>query len=154
MLLACAVSFPSVSVADDFENEIAEFNQLYVGASGTLVLPQGGSHLRRLGGATARIGYYISESFSIEADAAWMEDCAGLGLQGLWHCWGYERLDPFLTFGARGWISGNVGPVAGAGTFYHLTDNWSLRFDAQATLGIDGDPEMVYSFGAGVQYTF
>ena len=153
-LVFCAISIANISYGNDFENEIAEFDRLYAGASGTLVLPQGGSDRRRLGGATARIGYYLSESLSIEADAAWLEDSAGLGIQGLWHCWGYERLDPFLTFGARGWIDGNIGPVAGIGSFYHLTDNWSLRFDAQATLGIDGECEMIYSLGAGVQYTF
>lgn len=144
-----------VSVAADFaEEEEYDFNQVYVGASATLLLPQGGSDMRRLGGATARVGYYVSEMLAVEADAAWMEDCAGLGIQGLWHCWGYERFDPFLTFGARGWISGNFGPVAGFGAFYHLTDNWSLRGDAQATLGLDGDCEMVYALGLGVQYTF
>jgi hypothetical protein len=108
----------------------------------------------RLGGATARVGYYVTEALAVEADAAWLEDCAGLGVQGLWHIWGYERFDPFLTFGARGWIDGDLGPVAGLGAFYHLTDNWSLRADAQATLGIDSDCDMVYSLGAGVQYTF
>ena len=110
--------------------------------------------MRRLGGATARVGYYVTEALAVEADAAWLEDCAGLGVQGLWHIWGYERFDPFLTFGARGWIDGDLGPVAGLGAFYHLTDNWSLRADAQATLGIDSDCDMVYSLGAGVQYTF
>ena len=92
--------------------------------------------------------------FAVEADAAWLEDCAGLGVQGLWHIWGYERFDPFLTFGARGWIDGDLGPVAGIGAFYHLTDNWSLRADAQTVLGIDCDFNMVYSLGVGVQYTF
>jgi len=110
--------------------------------------------MRRLGGASARLGFYFTEALSVEADAAWLEDCAGLGLQGLWHMYGYERFDPFLTFGARGWIDGDVGPSAGLGAFYHLTDSWSLRADAQATLGIDGDCEMVYSIGAGVQCSF
>ena len=150
-----AVVTSAVSVAADFaEEEECDFNQVYVGASASLLLPQGGSDMRRLGGATARIGYYVSEMLAVEADAAWMEDCAGLGIQGLWHCWGYERFDPFLTFGARGWIDGNFGPVAGFGAFYHLTDSWSLRGDAQATLGLDGDCEMVYALGLGVQYTF
>ena len=150
-----AVVTSAVSVAADFaEEEVCDFNQVYVGASATLLLPQGGSDMRRLGGATARVGYYVSEMLAVEADAAWMEDCAGLGIQGLWHCWGYERFDPFLTFGVRGWIDGNFGPVAGFGAFYHLTDSWSLRGDAQATLGLDGDCEMVYALGLGVQYTF
>lgn len=155
IVLAAVASFSAVSfAAGDEDEEGYEFDRLYVGASGTLVIPQGGCGMRRLGGATARIGYYVSESFAVEADAAWLEDCAGFGVQGLWHFWGYERFDPFMTFGARGWIDGDLGPVAGLGAFYHLTDNWSLRADAQATLGIDGGCDMVYSFGVGVQYTF
>ena len=155
IVLAAVASFSAVSfAAGDEDGDGYEFDRLYVGASGTLVIPQGGCDMRRLGGATARIGYYVSESFAVEADAAWLEDCAGFGVQGLWHFWGYERFDPFMTFGARGWIDGDLGPVAGLGAFYHLTDNWSLRADAQATLGIDGGCDMVYSFGVGVQYTF
>ena len=155
IVLAAVASFSAVSfAAGDEDGEGYEFDRLYVGASGTLVIPQGGCDMCRLGGATARIGYYVSESFAVEADAAWLEDCTGLGVQGLWHFWGYERFDPFLTFGARGWIDGDLGPLAGLGAFYHLTDDWSLRADAQATLGIDGGCDMVYSFGVGVQYTF
>ena len=55
---------------------------------------------------------------------------------------------------SRGWIEGDVGPTAGLGAFYHLTNEWSLRGDAQATLGLDGDCQMVYSLGFGVQYSF
>ena len=156
--LALAACFAPLSAVRSAENESQDeeydFNQVYVGASATLLLPQGGSDMRRLGGATARLGYYLTESLAVEADAAWMEDCAGLGVQGLWHCWGYERFDPFLTFGARGWIDGDFGVAAGIGAFYHLTDNWSLRGDVQATLGLDGGCEMVYALGLGVQYTF
>ena len=141
------------SAADDAGDEY-EFDRWYAGASATLVLPQGGQRMRRLGGATARFGYYISESLSVEADAAWLESSAGLGVQGLWHFYGYERFDPFVTAGARGWIEGNAGPAAGLGAFYHLTDSWSLRVDAQATLGLDGGCAMVYSLGAGIQRSF
>jgi hypothetical protein len=73
----------------------------------------------------------------------------------LWHWWGYEQVDPFFTFGARGWIhDGQVGPCVGAGAFYHLNDYWSIRFDADATLALDADCEMIYSVGVGVQRTF
>ena len=154
IVFAAVASLSIVSPAVEDEDDEYELDRWYVGASATLVMPQGGSDMRRLGGATARIGYYVTETLAVEADAAWLEDCAGLGVQGLWHFWGYERFDPFLTFGARGWIDGDLGPVAGLGAFYHLTDSWSLRTDAQATLGIDGDCDMVYSLGAGVQYTF
>jgi outer membrane protein W len=154
MMFAAAAVAATLSAAAAEEEESGEFDRWYVGASATLVLPQGGHSMRRLGGATARAGYYFTESLAVEADAAWLEDCAGLGVQGLWHIYGYERFDPFLTFGARGWIDGDVGPTAGIGAFYHLTDSWSIRADAQATLGLDGECEMVYSLGAGVQYSF
>ncbi|MBP3406986.1 MAG: hypothetical protein IKJ45_00420 [Kiritimatiellae bacterium] len=154
IVFAAVASLSIVSPAVEDEDDDYELDRWYVGASATLVMPQGGGDMRRLGGATARVGYYVTEALAVEADAAWLEDCAGLGVQGLWHIWGYERFDPFLTFGARGWIDGDLGPVAGLGAFYHLTDNWSLRADAQATLGIDSDCDMVYSLGAGVQYTF
>ena len=154
IVFAAVASLSIVSPAVEDEDDDYELDRWYVGASATLVMPQGGGDMRRLGGATARVGYYVTEALAVEADAAWLEDCAGLGVQGLWHIWGYERFDPFLTFGARGWIDGDLGPVAGLGAFYHLTDNWSLRADAQATLGIESDCDMVYSLGAGVQYTF
>ena len=155
VLLAAVAALSTVSFAIDGESEDGyELDRLYAGSSATLVIPQGGSDMRRFGGATARIGYYVTESLAVEADAAWLEDCAGLGVQGLWHFWGYERFDPFVTFGARGWIDGDLGPVAGLGAFYHLTDNWSLRADAQSALAVDCDCNMVYSLGAGVQYTF
>ena len=153
ILLAAAIIALSARAAEDAE-ETDDFDRWYAGASATLVLPQGGHQMRRLGGATARFGFYLTESFAVEADAAWLENCAGLGVQGLWHVYGYERFDPFLTFGARGWIEGDVGPTAGLGAFYHLTNSWSLRADAQATLGLDGDCQMVYSLGLGVQYSF
>lgn len=140
--------------ASEYEDEEYEYDRFYAGASAAMTIPQGGSSMRRLGGASARFGYYATEALAVEADVSWMEDCAGLGVQGLWHVYGYERLDPFVTFGARGWIDGDVGPCAGIGTYYHLTNELSLRFDAGATLGLDGDCAMAYSFGAGVQYSF
>ena len=42
--------------------------QRYVGAAGTLVLPQGGSSMRRLGGAAARAGLYLSDALAVEED--------------------------------------------------------------------------------------
>jgi hypothetical protein len=122
-----------------------------------LLLPGGGSDMRRLGGAAARSGYYLTEFWAVEAEAAALENSAGLSAAALWHWWGYERLDPFFTFGAKGWIGrgeGQVGPKIGLGSFYHLTDSWSLRFDADFTLGIEEETEALYTASAGLQYTF
>lgn len=135
-----------------------------VGGSATLVLPQGGARMRRLGGGTARVSRYLSATCAVEAEAAWLEDKAGLAAQGLWHMqgwewfgklFGYERFDPFVTAGVRGWLTdGQVGPAAGLGAFYYLDDNWAVRFDATLTLGLDASVETVHSLSLGLQYAF
>ena len=136
----------------------------YAGGAAQLVLPQGGSRMRRLGGGAARAGRYLTDSLALECEAAWLEDSAALAARAVWHLhgweefdmlFGYERLDPFLSAGARGWMhDGQVGPSAGLGGFYYLTDDWALRFDAEATLGLDTRVETVYSISAGIQYFF
>ena len=136
----------------------------YAGGAAQLVLPQGGSRMRRLGGGAARAGRYFTDSLALECEAAWLEDSAALAARAVWHLhgweefdmlFGYERLDPFLSAGARGWVhDGQVGPSAGLGAFYYLTDDWALRFDAEATLGLDTRVESVYSISAGIQYFF
>ena len=140
--------------------------ETYVGMSGSVLLPQGGSKMHRLGGATVRVGSYLNEDWAVEGEAAWLENAAGLSVQALGHfqgwdlygnLFGYSRFDPFVTLGAKGWIGhgcGQVGPKAGLGAFYHLTDSWSLRADADATLGLETSCEMLYSLSAGVQYSF
>ena len=147
------------------EDEVG-FDRWYVGFAGQLMLPQGGSKMHHIGGAALRGGYYLTENWAVEGEAAWLEDAAGLGAAALGHfqgwslygdLFGYSRFDPFVTLGARGWIGdgcGQVGPKAGLGAFYHLTDSWSLRADADATLGLETDCEMLYSIGVGAQYSF
>ena len=107
---------------------------------------------------------YLADSLALECEAAWLEDLAALAARAVWHLhgweefdmlFGYERFDPFLSAGARGWMhDGQVGPSAGLGAFYYLTDDWALRFDAEATLGLDTRVETVYSISAGIQYFF
>ena len=88
----------------------------------------------------------------------------GVGLIG--HCsgwslydryFGYSAFDPFVTIGAKGWIgtdAGQVGPSVGLGAYYHLDDHWSLRADADVTLGLDPDAEVLHTISCGVQYAF
>ena len=147
------------------EEEVG-FDRWHVGLSGSLLLPQGGSKMHRVGGAALRGGYYLAEDWAIEGEAAWLEDAAGLSAAALGHfqgwdfygdLFGYSRFDPFVTFGARGWIGrgcGQVGPKVGLGAFYHLTDSWSLRADADATLGLETNCEMLYSLSVGIQHSF
>lgn len=164
VILASAAAATAAEAS--FEEESAAATGGYVGAAATIVLPQGGSSMRRLGGGTLRAGWYFGEFWALEGDVAWLENMAGLGVDALWHVqgwqpygdlFGYSRFDPFLTAGARGWVgdgSGQVGPAVGIGTFWHLTDDWSLRFDAVATLGLDSRVEVVHALSLGVQRSF
>lgn len=139
-----------------FEEE-CELDSFFVGAGAVMMLPQGGGDERRLAGAGMRLGWYPVEFWALEGGFSWLEDSAGIDLDVLWHWWGYERFDPFFTLGARGWIGGNsadLGPKAGIGAFYHLTDSLSLRFDADATLTLDGDQAVYYTLSTGVQWSF
>ncbi len=159
MFVAALAAATSLSAFAD-----ESLGEWYAGGAAQLVLPQGGSHMRRLGGGAARVGRYLSESLAVECEAAWLENTCGLSARAQWHLhgwrefdmlFGYERFDPFVTGGARGWIrDGQLGPSAGVGAFYYLTDSWALRFDADATLGLDTDVEMVYALSAGVQWFF
>lgn len=153
-----------LSVFGETECESCDFDRWYVGLSGQFVLPQGGSKMRRLGGAAAQFGWCWSESLAFEGEAAWLEDRCGLAVRVRVHfnAWeeydklfGYSRFDPFVTLGAAGWLKdGQVGPAAGLGALYYLDDHWALRADATATLGLDTQAEMVYGLGLGVQYSF
>jgi len=140
----------------DAFGEEAEFDRAFVGVSGALVVPQGGQGARLRGGAGVRAGYYLTEFWAVEGGVAAFDGAAGLSADALWHWWGYERLDPFFTFGAEGCIGsdGQFGPKAGAGTFYHLTDSLSLRFDADAVLALDGGVAVDYALMVGVQFSF
>lgn len=157
IVFSVVLSLAALSLRAEFEEECEayEFDRFYAGLAETVVLPQGGGRMSDHTGAALRMGCYLAEMWAVEAEAAWVADRAGLGVKAVWHWWGYERLDPFFTFGARGWINeGQVGPAGGIGTFYHLTDSLSLRFDADATLGLDTSVEMVYSLSAGIQWSF
>ena len=93
-----------------------------------------------------------------------LENSAALAARAVWHLngwreydmlFGYERLDPFLTVGAKGLFhDGQAGPSAGIGAFFHLTDCWALRLDADAMLGLDTEAEMLYAFSLGIQRFF
>ncbi len=164
-LLIVAVFCLVSSVLPAAEDEVG-FDRWYVGVAGQMMLPQGGSRLHHVGGAAFRGGYYLTEDWAVEGEVAWLENFAGMGAAALGHfqgwdlygdLFGYSRFDPFLTLGARGWIGqdgGQVGPKAGLGAFYHLTDEWALRADADATLGLETNCEMLYSLSVGVQYSF
>ena len=67
----------STSFADDIgfsTEEECEMNRFYLSAAATIVLPGGGSDMRRLGGGTARCGYYFSDFWAVEAEIASLEN--------------------------------------------------------------------------------
>lgn len=137
----------------------------YIGAAGALTLPQGGSRVSRAGGAALRAGVHLADDYSIEASVGQLEGYTAFGAGALVHFYtfdlydrffGYSAFDPFFTVGANGWLDkrrGQVGPSAGLGVFWHLDDNWSVRADATATLGLDTDVEMLYTVTVGIQYS-
>ena len=160
----CAVLALAACAVARGEAEEAAWPQSYAGASGALVLPQGGSRLRRLGGAAARLGRYVTENVALEVELGSFEDRAGLAARAVchWRGWeeydrlfGYSQFDPFFTLGARGWIDrAGVGPEAGVGALYYLTDAWALRTEAGATLALDAGAEVVFAVSCGVQFSF
>lgn len=159
----CIFAFAATFVAIAAEDTSCSW---YAGGSAAIVLPQGGSQMRRAGGALVRGGCYLNDDLALEGEVGALEDMAEMGLSALWHWqgaaiygdyFGYSRIDPFFTLGAVGFVGGSrgqVGPRAGAGAFYHLTDSWSLRGDASAILGLDGETEVDYALSLGLQYSF
>ena len=149
------VSAALADAAFDYDESCADFDLFYVGATVGAFLPQGGARMNPRAFAGVRAGYYLDEAWAVEGELAALQHRAGLAAKALWHWWGYERLDPFFTFGARGWTRrGQVGPAGGLGAYYHMTESVSLRFDADATLGLDGGETMVYTLAAGLHFSF
>ena len=155
----------------------------YAGTSGGLLLPGNGNSALRGGEVTARTGFYASDSLAWEVDASCApnistgegrEALSGVAARGLFHLagieafdklFGCERLDPFVTlgggvrFGARHAFADDshrtaIGPVAGGGVFYHLTESLDLRLDAQSMLCCDSPCGMLYSISFGLQWNF
>jgi len=155
----------------------------YVGAAGGLLLPGGGNSLERAAETAVRAGFYATDSLAWELEGACApnvstgrggEALSGVAARGLFHLtgieeidllFGCERFDPFVTFGGAARFGARhafaddshrtaLGPTAGVGAFYHLTDNLDLRFDAQAMLGCDSPCGMLCSVGVGLQWNF
>lgn len=144
--------------------EETDYDHGYVFAAGSAVLPTGGGRLHRTGGVSAAVGFHLSEFTAVEAEAGWHADRAFFGGRFLAHfsvideynrLFGYERIDPFVTLGVCGWTGrGEVGPAFGIGTYYHLSDHWSLRFSAEAVCGVDGEAEFPVTLSAGLRRSF
>ena len=164
--------------------ESADFDRAYIGASGGILLPGNGNSLKRAAMVSARGGWYFSENLALELEGACAPSAVSssggnaavtaLAARGLFHLtgieefdllFGCERFDPFVTFGAAALFASRhvfaddshrtaVGPTAGLGAFYHLTDSLSLRFDATAAMAVDTPCGMVYGLALGLQWSF
>ena len=155
----------------------------YVGVAGGMLLPGGGTSVRRAADVAVRLGMEWSDYTEVELEAACApnastraghEALSGVAARLVMHMngwesfdklFGCERLDPFVTvgaatrFGARHAFADNshrtaTGPAVGVGAFYHLTNNLDLRFDAQAMVGIDSPCGEMYTVCIGLQWNF
>ena len=97
---AILASLAFADAASDYDEACAGFDRFYIGAATVGVLPQGGSRMSPRTGAAIRAGNYIDEMWAIEGEAGFAGDHLAFAAKALWHWWGYERLDPFFTFGA------------------------------------------------------
>jgi len=170
------------------EESAYEFDRWYMGAGGGMLLPGNGNALKRAAAVSVRGGYYLTETFALEAEGFVAPNVAsrgkcgdrgtialpGVAVGGLAHftsftfydrLFGSERLDPFFTFGAQSYFASRhvfadcshrtaVGPYAGIGAFYHITDHLSFRADVRAALCCDSPCGMMYNVQIGLQYSF
>jgi hypothetical protein len=155
----------------------------YAGGGGSLMLPGHGNTLRRAAAVTVQGGWYVTDFWALELAGMCVPHASSarggttvdaLSLRGLFHLSGWEafdklfgceRFDPFATCGASAAFSSRaafadgtrrtgIGPTAGIGFFYHLSEHWSVRAEATAGLAVDEDCGMIYAVGIGVQRLF
>ncbi len=182
-LLAALLACGARAGTEADESGTADGGAWYVGAAGGMLLPGGGNSLRRAAEVSLRAGRYLDDFLAVELEGACAPNAcsrdgngalSGVAVRGLRHLSGFElydnlfgceRFDPFVTFGAatrfgprHAFADGShrtaLGPVAGVGAFYHLTDSLDLRVDAQAMLCVDSPCGMLYSVVAGLQWNF
>ncbi len=163
LILGVALLVGFRGVADDMPWS-ARFTGLTVEPVAQFVFPQGGGDMRHLAGAVVRVGGNVTDCFSCFYEVAALENQCGLAIRGNWslQSWdwfgkmfGYERFDPFVSLGVRGWLpQGDVGPCVGLGFLYYLDNRWAIRCDADVTLGLESEVETIHSVSVGVQYLF
>lgn len=166
-----ALSLGASAVEELFVDE--EWAPHYVSAAAGVLLPGDGAKLDPAAAVRLGAGYYTTDTFAWEGGLSYVPRARGakdgsgailgVGAGGLWHWWGFERLDPFFTFGAEAMFSEThpfgdsshrsaIGPYLGAGTFWHLSETAGLRFESRMLLGVDGPCEILYSVAAGLQF--
>jgi len=150
----------------------------YVNPGVGMILPEGNQAIDEGLNLNLRLGYDLSDHWSVETEASFAPNMTnngrwtqkkqriyGVGLDALYHFDRYNRFDPFLSAGwavymadrnvfEEGSRSTLTGPRVGIGAMYHLTDNLSLRADGRALMSVDTCHEMQYTLDAGVVYRF
>ena len=147
-----------------------EWTPFYAAASGGMLFPGVNTRLHEeIGLAETVLGWYADDTFAYEARLSYSPDATGalFGIAAgcLRHWWGFERFDPFFTFGGAAWcgehhsFAGGAkraqgGFYAGSGFFWHLTERASFRIEGRATLAADESPGMTYAVLAGIQWSW
>jgi len=179
---------------DQWVEEQADFARWYVSPGVGLATFEGDEPLQRGFYLTIRLGYDINEWWSAEGSLIFAPsldenfvgdetsptgkksqaegDVAGFGdtymtqtyVDFLFHFTRWEKLDPYLTFGAGVTFYGEDvtgdGPSVtlrgGGGIMYHLSEEWALRADARINLAgyntefnATADIGFVWTWGAG-----
>ena len=159
-------------------DELGDAPRWYISPGVGLMFPEGNQPIDEGLNMQLRLGYDLSEHWSVEGGASWAPNMTnnerwdqkgqpiwGLFADGLYHFDRYSRLDPYVSGGFGVYMArkdvfnedGNstvCGPRLGVGLMYHLTDNWSLRSDARVMMGLDRTYEMLWMLDAGVVYRF
>jgi len=146
MLLAPVASAQDCRGEMEYDSAYLELDRWYCGAGAAMLIGQGGAKIAHAGGGAVCFGSYLNEFWALEIAAEQCENATGISGGALWHWWGYERLDPFFTFGLKDYIEKHCGPYAGAGTFWHLDEHWSLRFDCTLMAGLEDSCDFMYGF--------
>ncbi len=169
--LLCLILLPFILPAA----EELEYDRWYSSVAAGMLLPGGGSSLSQSATVNARFGYFLSESFAVESEfsvvpnavskSAGNQTLVGWAAQGVWHFMGYERFDPFLTFGVASFFGSRhvfednsfrnaFGPTVGIGALYHLTDHLALRADARGCMSVGTPAGVLFDVSLGMQYSF
>lgn len=152
-----------------------EWTPNFANIKASVLLPGSGVKMDPCVAASISFGHYISDVISVSDTLLYAPNACGAKdgngpLFGashayLLHWWGFERLDPFFSCGLEAYAAEKhvfrdgssrlaAGPFVGAGSFWHLTERASLRFEAKAAL-LPGDPPgMFYTVSAGLQYSW
>lgn len=177
--LLCAGVTTGTSVLAD---ETADAPRWYVSPGAGMMFFEGGQKTDPAVNMLLRLGYDFSDHWSTEGGVSWAPNAtyndaeggdkfSGQSIQGLYadelyHFYKYDRWDPYLAGGLGfyhahshhtfddGDCDSVFGPRVGVGVMYHLSDNWSLRLDTRAMMGLAHDNEFIYTVDAGVVYRF